>query len=134
VASRSTARNSSTTRSRTSATPSTERHPFDLALTRTVLRRLHGAVVHAGASVTALRRLAPGLPVAVVPHPPNLEVAASELPPGPPWRLLAVPGDPEDLAAAIERALGALPELSAAATRTTTAWEDVAALVVKLGQ
>jgi hypothetical protein len=27
-----------------------------------------------------------------------------------------------------------LPQLSAAATRTTTTWEDVAALVVKLGQ
>jgi glycosyltransferase involved in cell wall biosynthesis len=65
-----------------------EQRPFDQALTRAVLRRLRGAVVHAEASVAALRRIAPGLPVAAVPHPPNLQVAATELPPAPPYRLL----------------------------------------------
>jgi glycosyltransferase involved in cell wall biosynthesis len=65
-----------------------EQRPFDQALTRTLLRRLQGAVVHAEASVAALHRIAPGLPVAAVPHPPNLHVAATQLPPAPPYRLL----------------------------------------------
>jgi len=231
-----------------------EQRPFDRVLTRAVLRRLRGAVVHAEASAAALAEIAPGLQVATVPHPPNLEVAATELPPAPPHRLLffgfvrpykgldvafealaklvakgldvelvvagefwgpvepwreqlatlglsarvrlrpgyvpdsevgdllaashlvvapyrhatqsgivpiaggagravvatavgglteqvadgvngvlAPPGDPDALAAAIERALGALPELTAGARRMTVSWQDVANLVIKLG-
>jgi glycosyltransferase involved in cell wall biosynthesis len=65
-----------------------EQRPFDRVLTRTVLRRLRGAVVHAETSLATLSRVAPGLPAAAVPHPPNLEIAATDLPPAPPYRLL----------------------------------------------
>jgi glycosyltransferase involved in cell wall biosynthesis len=65
-----------------------EQRLFDEVLTRMVLRRLRGAVVHAEASLAALGRIAPGLPAAAIPHPPNLEVAATDLPPAPPYRLL----------------------------------------------
>jgi glycosyltransferase involved in cell wall biosynthesis len=65
-----------------------EQRPFDRALTRAVLGRLRGAVVHAQASVAPLGAIVPGLPVAAVPHPPNLEVPVAELPPAPPYRLL----------------------------------------------
>jgi glycosyltransferase involved in cell wall biosynthesis len=65
-----------------------ERHPFDAALTRRVLRRLHGAVVHARAVARDLTDLAPDVPIAVVPHPPNLSIDPSPLPPMPPLRVL----------------------------------------------
>jgi glycosyltransferase involved in cell wall biosynthesis len=67
-----------------------ERRPLDLTLTRSVLGRLRGAVVHAQSSEAALRRLLPGLPTRLVMLPSTLELPLTELPPGPPWRLLFV--------------------------------------------
>lgn len=65
-----------------------ERRPFDELLTRLVLRRARGAVVHSKTGVPILSALAPSLRVVPVPQPPNLDVNASPLPPGPPYRLL----------------------------------------------
>ncbi len=65
-----------------------EQRPFDRLATRSVLRRLDGALVHTEASVAPLRELAPRLPAVMVPHPPNLYIRPVELPPAPPHRLL----------------------------------------------
>lgn len=59
-----------------------ERHAFDRPLARHGLRRVRGALVHASAVATATRDLVPGLPVEVVPHPPNLDLAPTPLPAG----------------------------------------------------
>lgn len=67
-----------------------ERRAVDEALARRVLRRLAGAVTHARAASAEVRRLAPGVPVVEVPHPPNLDLTPAPYPPGPPWRLLFV--------------------------------------------
>jgi glycosyltransferase involved in cell wall biosynthesis len=61
---------------------------LDRVLTRRMLHHLSGALTHASSVSDQLAGLAPGLPVAVTPHPPNLPVARTELPSGPPWRLL----------------------------------------------
>lgn len=61
---------------------------LDRLLARLVLRRAAGAVVHAQDAVAQVARLAPRVPTLVVPHPPNLPVEPTDLPEGPPWRLL----------------------------------------------
>ncbi|WP_229023229.1 glycosyltransferase [Actinomarinicola tropica] len=65
-----------------------ERRPFDRVLTRSMLRRLTGAVTHARTVSEEVGKLAPGLALREVPHPPNLDVEEAPLPDGPPWRLL----------------------------------------------
>jgi glycosyltransferase involved in cell wall biosynthesis len=65
-----------------------ERHVADIALTRTVLRRCDQAVVHTSPLATELAAIAPGVEVAVTPHPPNVILTPQPLPPGPPWRIL----------------------------------------------
>jgi glycosyltransferase involved in cell wall biosynthesis len=65
-----------------------ERRWLDLPLTRSVMRRLAGAVVYAQVSAAALQQLAPGLPVSVARKPPDLQLEATGLPPAPPYRLL----------------------------------------------
>jgi glycosyltransferase involved in cell wall biosynthesis len=66
-----------------------ERHPFDATISRMVLRRFDGAVVHATAVAEQLAELAPDLPVEVVAHPPNLPLRRSPLPnPRTPLRIL----------------------------------------------
>ncbi len=65
-----------------------ERRAFDRPLTAGVLRRLRGAVVHAGTAREVLLSIAPGLPVVVVPLPPNLDLSPTPLPGRPPLRLL----------------------------------------------
>lgn len=62
--------------------------PFDRPLFRGVLRRVHGAVVHSAQGAEELRRLAPVPRVVAVPHPPNLVLAPTPLPPRPPLALL----------------------------------------------
>ncbi len=65
-----------------------ERRPLDEPLTDWVLRKAHGAVVHAGLAAQELRRRAPALKIVTVAMPPTLSVEASALPPAPPYRLL----------------------------------------------
>ena len=65
-----------------------EPRPGDAALTRWVLARLKGALVHARSDVPLLESWAPQARVAWVPHPPNLEMSAEAPPPAPPHRLL----------------------------------------------
>lgn len=65
-----------------------ERRALDVGLTRWLLRRAAGAVVHATSAAEQLAELAPGLPTRVVAHPPNIEVAWTPLPTAPPHRLL----------------------------------------------
>lgn len=65
-----------------------ERRFFDVPLTRAVLGRAHGALVHADSSREELHRLLPSLPAACVPMPTVLDLEPTELPPAPPYRLL----------------------------------------------
>jgi glycosyltransferase involved in cell wall biosynthesis len=60
----------------------------DRFLTRRMFARSAGALVHAGAVADEVVELAPHVPVAVAPHPPNLTITRSPLPAGPPWKLL----------------------------------------------
>jgi D-inositol-3-phosphate glycosyltransferase len=64
-----------------------ERRWFDVPLTRWVLRRAHGALVHASSSRDELHALLPQLPTRTVPMPTVLELQPTELPPAPPYRL-----------------------------------------------
>jgi glycosyltransferase involved in cell wall biosynthesis len=66
-----------------------ERRWFDVPLTRWALGRARGAVVHASSSQAELAELLPGLPSTYVPMPTLLpDVRPTDLPPGPPYRLL----------------------------------------------
>jgi glycosyltransferase involved in cell wall biosynthesis len=65
-----------------------ESRPGDQWLTRWVIRRLRGAVVHSATSRAELLSMAPHLPVIAVPLPPNLPLSPQTLPPVPPYRLL----------------------------------------------
>lgn len=67
-----------------------ERRFFDRLLTRLALSRVEGAVVHAQGAVEELGAVVPRVPSLVVPHPPNLRLEPTELPPAPPFRLLFV--------------------------------------------
>ena len=60
----------------------------DRFLTRRMFLHAAGALAHATSVREQLGALAPAVPVEVVPHPPNLTVHHTPLPPGPPWRLL----------------------------------------------
>ncbi len=62
--------------------------PFDRALLRMVLRRVRGAIVHSARMVPDLSMIAPIPHVLAVPHPPNLDLSPTPLPPTPPLRLL----------------------------------------------
>lgn len=64
------------------------RLPGDAGLTRWVLGRVHGAVVHSRAGATDLSALVPGIRVETVAHPPNLSIKPTELPAHPPVKLL----------------------------------------------
>lgn len=65
-----------------------ERRPFDEPLTRWVLGNVQGAVVHAAVLSDQLHALVPDLHVTTVPMPPHIHMEPSELPLGPPYRLL----------------------------------------------
>jgi hypothetical protein len=65
-----------------------ERMPLDTRLARWVLSRATQAVAHTSSVANDLRSIAPGVPVTVTPHPPNLTVVRTPLPPLPPMRLL----------------------------------------------
>jgi len=60
----------------------------DRFLARRFLPKLAGALSHARSVTDAVNELAGPIPVATIPHPPNLPVQRTPLPPGPPWRLL----------------------------------------------
>lgn len=60
----------------------------DLLLTRWVIPRLRGALLHSRPEAEALRALAPNLRIDVAAHPPNLDMASAPLPQAPPYRLL----------------------------------------------
>lgn len=61
---------------------------FDRWLTRLVLGRLDGAIVHADELADQLAADYPDLEVRVVGHPPNLSMARTPLPTAPPYRFL----------------------------------------------
>jgi glycosyltransferase involved in cell wall biosynthesis len=65
-----------------------ERRGFDEALTRLVLAKVRGAVVHSGGAADELRALVPGIHVVSTPMPPLMTVVPEPLPPAPPYRLL----------------------------------------------
>jgi glycosyltransferase involved in cell wall biosynthesis len=65
-----------------------ESRPGDAALTRWILGRLRGALLHATTDADTLAGWAPDLRVAVVPHPPNLEIECTPAPAAPPYKLL----------------------------------------------
>jgi glycosyltransferase involved in cell wall biosynthesis len=65
-----------------------ERRWFDVPLTRWVLGRAQGALVHATNSQAELSELLPGLPAVYVPMPAVLDLKPTDLPPAPPYRLL----------------------------------------------
>lgn len=65
-----------------------ERRPFDDLLTRWTLRKVRGAVVHALVLRDQLHELIPNLEVATVPMASHLHVEPTDLPLGPPYRLL----------------------------------------------
>ncbi|HYI45278.1 MAG TPA: glycosyltransferase [Actinomycetota bacterium] len=65
-----------------------ESRPGDAALTRWILRRLRGALLHAATDAETLAGWVPDLRVAVVPHPPNLEIERTPAPAPPPYKLL----------------------------------------------
>jgi glycosyltransferase involved in cell wall biosynthesis len=67
-----------------------ERMPFDEQLAASVLARADCVVTHARSVADDVRRLAPTVPVTVTPHPPNLAITSSALPPFPPLRLLCL--------------------------------------------
>jgi glycosyltransferase involved in cell wall biosynthesis len=67
-----------------------ERRFFDEPLTKRVLARARGAIVHAELARAELHALAPNLRARVVAMPPLLRVHPSPLPPSPPFRLLYV--------------------------------------------
>ena len=67
-----------------------ERMPFDERLAHASMHRAAQIVVHAQAVAADVHLLAPGVPVAIVPHPPQLPIVAEPLPPRPPLRLLCL--------------------------------------------
>ena len=66
-----------------------ERMPGAAGLARRVLRRADKLVTHSSSVAAECAELAPGVPVTVVPHPPDLPVVARPLPTGS-LRLLAL--------------------------------------------
>lgn len=62
--------------------------PFQAGLLRLVARRCHGAVAHATTVPARLRELTDLDAIEIVPHPPNLPLVPTPLPPGPPNRVL----------------------------------------------
>ena len=62
--------------------------PMQRSLTRAGLRPMRGFVVHSGSVRSSLRELLSGRTAELVPHPPNLELAPTPLPPAEPLRLL----------------------------------------------
>jgi glycosyltransferase involved in cell wall biosynthesis len=67
-----------------------ERMPFDEKLASASMRRAAQIVVHAQAVADAVHELAPGVPVSIVPHPPQLPIDPRPLPARPPLRLLCL--------------------------------------------
>ncbi len=65
-----------------------ERLPFSATFLRFVMRRVSGAVVHATVAREQLLAKTPLERVEVIPHPPNLPVEPTPLPPQPPIRML----------------------------------------------
>lgn len=105
-----------------------ERRWFDEPVTRRVMRRAAGAIVHAEPARAELHRLAPHLSARVVPMPPLLTLRSSDLPPAPPYRLLFV-GIVRPYKG-LDVALAALGELRAHGTDATLTvagefWEPV---------
>jgi glycosyltransferase involved in cell wall biosynthesis len=67
-----------------------EHIPGEEHFARWTLGRASGVVVHASSVRDEVKEIAPASPVTVVPHPPNLRVSRSDLPPRPPLRLLCL--------------------------------------------
>lgn len=67
-----------------------ERMFADARLARWVMRRAAHIVVHSEPLANVVHDLAPRVPISVVPHPPNIEVTPTPLPPRPPLRLLCL--------------------------------------------
>ena len=62
--------------------------PMQRSLTRSGLGAMRGFVVHSGSVQRALTELLPATDSELVPHPPNLELAPTPMPPAKPLRLL----------------------------------------------
>lgn len=65
-----------------------EPKPWDMPLTRSVLKRADALLTHSEAALHTLAEVMPGTPAAFSPHPPNIELAAHPLPPHPPIKAL----------------------------------------------